>query len=548
MKDDREKVRLPSLKAQDHRKLKEITNQVNTVMQYIQTDNITETNNLVYAGARLVVELMGVKIRPKTPHDQTQNKPAWMRSQPPWKRRLGKQVAELRADLSKLKEMADKKLKNKKKKEELNERYNIQAKGLNNIIEDLKQRIKAKSFKIQRYSNRNKGYQQNKLFNLNQKRLYSQLNGENPQQDIPEAEPTKRLWEGIWGSPVKHKQTEWLRELKEEECQRIRQIFPEITPATVKKQVRKIPNWKAPGPDGVNGYWIKNFRELHGRIAQQLEVCIRNHKAPTWMTLGRTSLIQKDKNKGTIPTNYRPITCLPIMWKLLTGIISDRLYEYLEETHTIPYQQKGGRRKCRGTKDQLLIDKMIMKNSKRRKTNLSMAWIDYKKAFDMIPHSWLIECLEIYGADTDVIRFIKNTMPNWKTVLTSSGVELAEVNIKRGIFQGDSLSPLLFIIALIPMTRVLEKTEAGYQLQKGSRRINHLMFMDDIKLFGRSSGEIDSLTQTVRIVSNDIKMEFGIEKCGVVNIHKGKTTKTEGIKLPDGQNIKDVSDEGYKYL
>ena len=73
----------------------------------------------------------------------------------------------------------------------------------------------------------------------------------------------------------------------------------------------------------------------------------------------------------------------------------------------------------------------------------------------MILHSWLIECLEIYGTEENTIRFLKNTMPTWKTILTSSGTRLAEVNIRRGIFQGDSLSPLVFIVAMIPMTRVL---------------------------------------------------------------------------------------------
>ena len=122
-------------------------------------------------------------------------------------------------------------------------------------------------------------------------------------------------------------------------------------------------------------------------MAEQLQHCINNHQAPEWMATGRTALVQEDKSKGIVASNYRPITCLPIMWKLLTGIISERLYNYLEETDTIPYQQKGCKRKYRGTKDQLLIDKMVMMNSKRRKTNLSMALIDYKKAFDMIPHS-----------------------------------------------------------------------------------------------------------------------------------------------------------------
>ena len=145
-------------------------------------------------------------------------------------------------------------------------------------------------------------------------------------------------------------------------------------------------------------------------------------------------------------------------------------YNYLKETNTISHLQKGCRRKCWGTKDQLLIDKMVMMNSKR-----SMAGINYKKAFDMIPHSWLIECLDIYGAEENTIRFLKNTMPNWKTILTHSGTRLAEVIIGRGIFQGYSLSPLLFLVAMIPMAKVLERMEVGYLLKKGGSRINHLM-------------------------------------------------------------------------
>ena len=177
-----------------------------------------------------------------------------------------------------------------------------------------------------------------------------------------------------------------------------------------------------------------------------------------------------------------------------------------------------------------------------------MAWIDYKKDFDMIPLSWPIECLEMYGAEENTIRFLKNTMPNWKTNLTSSGTRLAEVNIRRWILQGDSLSPLLFIVAMIPMTKLPDRTEVEYQLKKGGIRINHLMFMDDIKLFGRGTKEIDTLVQTVRMVSGDIRMEFAIEKSSLVNIQRGKVTRTEGIKLPDGNNIKDMDETGYKYL
>ena len=126
-----------------------------------------------------------------------------------------------------------------------------------------------------------------------------------------------------------------------------------------------------------------------------------------------------------------------------------------------------------------------------------------------------------------------------KTILTSSGTRLAVVNIRRGVFQGDSLSQLLFIVAMIPVTRVLERMEVGYQLKKEGNRNNHLMFMADIKLFGRGTKEIDTLVQTVRIVSGDIRMELEIEKCALVSIQRGEVTVTEGIQLPDGNNIRD---------
>ena len=87
----------------------------------------------------------------------------------------------------------------------------------------------------------------------------------------------------------------------------------------------------------------------------------------------------KNKEKGTIPSNYRPITCLPTTFKLMTTIIDESMLNYLENNSLIPDEQKSNRRKSRGTKDQLLIDKMILRNAKRRKKNLLAAWIDYKK-------------------------------------------------------------------------------------------------------------------------------------------------------------------------
>ena len=55
---------------------------------------------------------------------------------------------------------------------------------------------------------------------------------------------------------------------------------------------------------------------------------------PCWLTRGKASLLQKDKSKGNVASNYRPITCLPLMWKLLTGVIADQIYAHLAEVVT----------------------------------------------------------------------------------------------------------------------------------------------------------------------------------------------------------------------
>ena len=177
-----------------------------------------------------------------------------------------------------------------------------------------------------------------------------------------------------------------------------------------------------------------------------------------------------------------------------------------------------------------------------------MSWIDYKKAYDIVPYSWIKEILHITGVAANIQNLLTNSMENWGTLLSSNGKELGKIVIKRGIFQGDSFSPLLFVMAMIILTMILRKVDAGYRFNRSREKVNHILFMDDLKFYGRSKEELEMLVEMVKLFSDDLGMKFGLEKCGVLVVEKGVKKKCEGMELPEREVIKEIDESGYKYV
>ena len=164
-----------------------------------------------------------------------------------------------------------------------------------------------------------------------------------------------------------------------------------IATENVVEQVKALPNWKTPGTDGIQGYWIKHLKSLHDRIGNHLNECIIQGSVPDWIVEGRTTLIMKDPAKAIAAENYRPITCLNLLW--------------------------------------------VAQN---------------------------------------LIHLLSISMSKWKKKLIANKKPLGSVAVKRGIFQGDSFSPLLFVIALVPISMALRKINMGYKLGKNAPSLNHL--------------------------------------------------------------------------
>ena len=205
---------------------------------------------MLYAGAVVVTSRLGVTI----------DKVA-ARKEPVWKRRLQNKIKELRKDLSQLEASKDKGISNFRDWEKLERKYSIRVKRMNVVIEELKQIITAIAAKVRRYQGRVNSYRQNRLFENNQRQFYRELDEEEERcdDDQPVTEESKQFWGNIWSQSAAHKKdAKWLQDLRSEVNVK-KQEKIDITTGSLKKILGRMPNWKSPGPDLVQGFWLKNF-------------------------------------------------------------------------------------------------------------------------------------------------------------------------------------------------------------------------------------------------------------------------------------------------
>ena len=95
-----------------------------------------------------------------------------------------------------------------------------------------------------------------------------------------------------------------------------------------------------------------------------------------------------------------------------------------------------------------------------------MTWVGYRRAYDIIPHSWIITTMGMVGLADNIIGLIKQSMNKWKTNLYADGKLLGSAPIRRAIFQGYSFTSLLFVIPLLPMAHILRWNRNGVPTRK----------------------------------------------------------------------------------
>jgi hypothetical protein len=269
-----------------------------------------------------------------------------------------------------------------------------------------------------------------------------------------------------------------------------------------------------------------------------------------WFTTGRTILFFKNTGDKALPKNYRPITMLNTCYKVFTSVLEGRVIKTLLETGNWDPEQHALISKRRGCLDAHLISEMVISTCQKiTKAPINCAFIDFCKAYDSISHQALIRMVEATTESTinkpnRIVETLKALMPNWCTYITNTRGDKIRIDIKRGIFQGDKMSPTLFCVALTVL-------KANYNRSMSIRtlvdnvQVDKICYMDDIKMFDTSLAGLGSKVNKIKGLAKLVGLEINEAKSGVL-------TDRPDSELAETQGVSEFPrvEEGleYKYL
>jgi hypothetical protein len=251
--------------------------------------------------------------------------------------------------------------------------------------------------------------------------------------------------------------------------------------------------WKACGPDGVYPHLYKTLSVMTTRILVRLfnDIWLGRTRPEQWFATGRTILFYKMSGEKTSPKNYRPITMLNTCYKLFTSVLEGRIIQTLIRTGNWDPEQRALLNRRRGCLDAHLMNEFVV-NTCRTITHapLNSAYIDFCKAYDSVSHIALIRMLEVTTQSSTnkpnrLVAILKTLMPLWCTYITNIKGDAVRINIKRGIFQGDKMSPTLFCVALTVL-RANQDNAMNISTLVDRVSVDKICYMDDIKLFDSS--------------------------------------------------------------
>ena len=320
----------------------------------------------------------------------------------------------------------------------------------------------------------------------------------------------------------------------------------EITESEILKAVKKLKSKKS-SPTNMKNELIKFAKDA---AVPYLHIIFndfyKNGTTPlSWRQGLITSLFKKGKRDD--PSNYRPITLLPILGKLYASIINAKLVNHVESNNLIHTSQNGFRLvEERNTDDHIISLTELYDYHKCHKSPLFVGFIDFSKAFDGVPRQALLATLQKTGINKRLYEAIKSMYRKTTAKCRVNGVISRSFEIHKGVAQGCPLSPTLFAIYINSLLERVHDTGLGVDLHDGQEPISALAYADDIVLVAESQENLQSLINIAHEWCEKWGMKANVAKCGIQAVGVNKNIMDQ-IQIRWGDAFFPLTPQ-YKYL
>ncbi|KAK0418219.1 hypothetical protein QR680_013439 [Steinernema hermaphroditum] len=308
---------------------------------------------------------------------------------------------------------------------------------------------------------------------------------------------------------------------------------PEFLEIEVREALQKMKTGRSPGQDKVTVEMLKLGENTFIRpLTDIFNRCLRCCEVPEKMADASTVLLYK-KGDPLLIKNYKPISLLSVIYKLLTKTIVQRIEHVLDAAQ--PVEQAGFRRNF-STIDHLHAVNELLEKTREYRVPIYIVFVDFEKAFDTVEANAIWKAIERQGVPRQIIALLRRIQDE-----AASHIQLGEdrvpINIQRGVRQGDVISPKLFTATLEQIFRELDWTNCG--LIVNGERLSNLRFADDIALVATSEEELQKMVDEL----NEVSLRSGLK----INAEKTKImANEEATILLNGNALEQV--EAFVYL
>lgn len=321
-----------------------------------------------------------------------------------------------------------------------------------------------------------------------------------------------------------------------------------ITAVDVSRVLRKKNSKTGSGPDGVGYGLLKNYPAVHRFLARMFNLLLSTGTSPASWRTGKTILIYK-KGDPTEASNYRPITLTSCIGKIFHSIISSRIISFSLKNKIIDTRtQKGFIEAMNGCGQHSLKLQHLIEQQRKAHRALHIAWLDVENAYGSVRQELLKFTLERYNFPLPWTRYILNYYNDLKINVNYENNKTADIPFKVGLFQGCTLSCILFLLAFNPVLEFLKlNNNVGVPLlNKPDEKINCLAFADDLTIITSRSSSMTKLLRDIDLNLKSVGMKLKPNKCRTFSLSRG-VSKDTPFKL-GGIVMENINEEPMKFL